>query len=171
MIHKHRRRTLTIEKTPLREARKRARFSIRALAERADVSTATVFMVEDGQRVPQLGTVHKLANALGVDPHTIKEFEQPLADVEKSGQQETAGEDEQFKIRSRELTPTEELEALIESEAAREFGLNPAEEDIMRGLGVRLGLVATLRGLMRYLGREETDRAYHRVFGQTEEEQ
>jgi transcriptional regulator with XRE-family HTH domain len=156
------------EKTPLREARKRTRLSIRALADRADVSTATVFLVEDGQRVPQLGTVYKLANALGVDPHTIEEFEKPLADVEKPKQQETAGEDEQFKIRSREMTPTEELEALIESEAAREFGLNPAEEDIMRGLGVRLGLVATLRGLMRYLGKEETDRAYRAVFGEDE---
>ena len=159
------------EKTPLRETRKRARLSIRALADRAGVSTATVFLVEDGQRVPQLGTVHKLANALGVDPHTIKEFEKPLADVEKSEQQEIAGEDELFEVRSREMTPTEELEALIESEAAREFGLNPAEEDVMRGLGVRLGLVATLRGLMRYLGKDETDRAYGAVFGQTEEEQ
>jgi transcriptional regulator with XRE-family HTH domain len=156
------------ENTPLREARKQARFSIRALAEAASVSTATVFLIEDGQRVPQLGTVHKLANALGIDPHTIKEFEKPLADVEKSEQEETAGEDEQFEIRPREMTPTEELEALIESEAAREFGLNPAEDDIMRGLGVRLGLVGTLRGLMRYLGEEETDRAYRAVFGEEE---
>jgi transcriptional regulator with XRE-family HTH domain len=41
---------------------------VRALAERAGVSTRTVTQAEHGRRVPNLTTMRKLCDALDVDP-------------------------------------------------------------------------------------------------------
>lgn len=53
--------------TLLREAREEAGLSLRALAERADVSYTTVFRIEHGQIDPTTGTLAKLLGALGED--------------------------------------------------------------------------------------------------------
>ena len=64
--------------TTLREARLRALLSIRQLARRAGLSPTTVYLLETRQRAPQLLTVHKLSQALGVDPQEVDEFRPAL---------------------------------------------------------------------------------------------
>lgn len=51
--------------TLVREARRDAGLSLRALAERADVSFTTVFRIEHGEVDPTTGTLRKLLGALG----------------------------------------------------------------------------------------------------------
>ena len=51
--------------TLVREARRDAGLSLRALAERADVSFTTVFRIEHNQVDPTTGTLRKLLGALG----------------------------------------------------------------------------------------------------------
>ncbi len=59
----------------LREARLRALLSMRQLARKAGLSATTIYLLETHQRTPQLLTVHKLSQALGVvDPLEIDEF-------------------------------------------------------------------------------------------------
>jgi transcriptional regulator with XRE-family HTH domain len=60
--------------TTLREARLRALLSMRQLARQAELSATTIYLLETGQRTPQLLTVHKLSRALGVNPAEIDEF-------------------------------------------------------------------------------------------------
>ena len=59
---------------PLEEHRRRAFLTIRALAERADVSAGTVVAIEKGHKTPRFGTMQKIAHALGVDPLDVLEF-------------------------------------------------------------------------------------------------
>ena len=60
--------------TTLREARLRALLSMRQLARKAGLSATTIYLLETHQRTPQLLTVHKLSQALGIDPLAIDEF-------------------------------------------------------------------------------------------------
>ena len=62
----------------LREVRVRRLLSIRGLASRAGVAPLTVQLVEAGRRVPQLGTIRKLAAALDVEPEAITEFRRAM---------------------------------------------------------------------------------------------
>ncbi len=56
---------MTDAATLVREARRDAGLSLRALAERADVSFTTVFRIEHGEVDPTTGTLRKLLGALG----------------------------------------------------------------------------------------------------------
>jgi len=53
--------------TLIREAREEAGLSMRALADRSDVSYTTIFRIEHGQIDPTLGTLRKLLGAVGED--------------------------------------------------------------------------------------------------------
>jgi transcriptional regulator with XRE-family HTH domain len=65
----------------LRELRIRRLFSLRALAKRADVAQRTIVEAEAGRRVPQLGTMRKIAAALEVDPLEVDEFRAAIEDA------------------------------------------------------------------------------------------
>ncbi len=58
----------------LAEHRRRRFLTIRALAERARVSTNTVVAIEHGHKVPRFATMQKIADALGVEPLAVAEF-------------------------------------------------------------------------------------------------
>lgn len=58
----------------LREARLKRFMSIRALAEKAGVSTRTIQQAESGRQVPYFVTARKIAEALGMEPSDIDEF-------------------------------------------------------------------------------------------------
>ena len=63
--------------TNLRRLRQERAWSIRELAQRADVSTETIYSLENGQRQwawPR--TVRKLADALGVEPKELMDGEE-----------------------------------------------------------------------------------------------
>ena len=63
----------------LREERVRRLLSVRALARRAGVAPTTVHLIETGRRAPQYLTIHKLSQALGVEPDAVTEFREALA--------------------------------------------------------------------------------------------
>jgi DNA-binding XRE family transcriptional regulator len=63
-----------MEPRPLREIRRRALFTIDALASAARVSTKTVVEIEHGRNVPHLATIRKISEALSVDPMEVLEF-------------------------------------------------------------------------------------------------
>jgi len=58
----------------LREARLSQLLSIRALAEKADVSPRTIVQIEQRRTVPTLKTARKISSALGAEPREIDEF-------------------------------------------------------------------------------------------------
>ena len=60
--------------TTLREARLQSLLSMRQLARKAGISPTTIYLLENGQRSPQLLTIYKLSRALGVAPEEIAEF-------------------------------------------------------------------------------------------------
>ena len=62
----------------LREWRKLRLLSIRALAEKAGVSTKTVWDTEQGHTQPTLQTMRRLCDALGVGPDEVEEFAEAL---------------------------------------------------------------------------------------------
>ena len=64
--------------TTLREARLQALLSMRQLARKAGLSATTIYLLETGQRTPQLLTIYKLSRALNIDPHEITEFQSVL---------------------------------------------------------------------------------------------
>jgi transcriptional regulator with XRE-family HTH domain len=64
--------------TTLREARLRALLSIRQLARKAGMSPTTIYLLESGQRSPQLLTIYKLSRALDVEPAEIDEFRRAM---------------------------------------------------------------------------------------------
>jgi transcriptional regulator with XRE-family HTH domain len=77
----------------LREARLQALLSIRQLARRAGIAPTTIYLLETPQRTPQLLTVHKLSQALGIDPLAIDEFRaayERVSDAESQDEEETA---------------------------------------------------------------------------------
>ncbi|MDP9363444.1 MAG: helix-turn-helix domain-containing protein [Chloroflexota bacterium] len=58
----------------LREVRVRRLLSMRQLAKQAGLAPTTVYLVEAGRRLPQPGTIGKLAAVLGVAPEEVDEF-------------------------------------------------------------------------------------------------
>jgi transcriptional regulator with XRE-family HTH domain len=71
--------------TTLREARLHVLLSMRQLARKAGMSPTTIYLLESGQRSPQLLTIYKLSRALGVAPEEIEEFRRAM-------KRESAGE-------------------------------------------------------------------------------
>ena len=70
----------------LRELRLRRFLGQRELARRAGVAQRTSVEAELGRQVPRLGTMRKLATALGVDPLEVDEFRAAVeAAVEEKG--------------------------------------------------------------------------------------
>ena len=59
-------KSLGVSSLKIRAARENAGLSIRALAEKTGLSTATIQYAEAGKRVPQVETLEKIANACGV---------------------------------------------------------------------------------------------------------
>ncbi|MDP9373494.1 MAG: helix-turn-helix domain-containing protein [Chloroflexota bacterium] len=59
----------------LRELRTAKVWSIRDLASRAGVSTATIVAIEHGKASLRFVTMRKIASALGVEPGEIDEFQ------------------------------------------------------------------------------------------------
>jgi transcriptional regulator with XRE-family HTH domain len=51
---------------------------MRQLARKAGISPTTIYLLENGQRSPQLLTIYKLSRALGVSPEEIEEFRRTL---------------------------------------------------------------------------------------------
>jgi len=51
---------------------------MRQLARKADISPTTIYLLESGQRSPQLLTIYKLSRALGIAPEEIEEFRRVL---------------------------------------------------------------------------------------------
>ncbi len=60
----------------LRELRLERALTLRALAERSDVSYDTINKLELGQRPARLSTIRKLADALGVEPRELMKREE-----------------------------------------------------------------------------------------------
>jgi len=52
--------------------------SIRELAQLANVAPSTIYLIEAGRSIPQLGVIRRLATALEVDPHTVAEFRRAI---------------------------------------------------------------------------------------------
>ena len=69
---------MEVRVSKLREVRARQLLSIRSLAERAGVSTATIVRIEAGGSPPRFVTMRKIAAALGVEPGEIAEFAQAI---------------------------------------------------------------------------------------------
>ena len=67
----------------MREWRIRKLWSQAELAQRSGVAARTIVSAEAGQRVPQLLTMRRLANALEVDWHEIDEFRVTVAELEE----------------------------------------------------------------------------------------
>ena len=77
----------------LREARLQALLSMRQLARKAGISPTTIYLLETGQRSPQLLTAYKLSRALGVEPTEISEFRRVMdreSAVRPSSEEESA---------------------------------------------------------------------------------
>ena len=58
----------------IKQARAERMLTARQLAERAGLSHATVYMVENGKTIPRLEAVRKLSAALEVDPMEVSEL-------------------------------------------------------------------------------------------------
>ena len=65
----------------LREARMRQFLSIRELAAKASVATATIVAIEQGRQTPTFKTARKIAAALDVEPTEIDEFAAMLGEA------------------------------------------------------------------------------------------
>ncbi len=79
------------------DARREAGMSLRALAERADVSFTTVFRIEHGQLDPTTGTLRKLLGALGQELELSRTAAAPapeLADLSDAWWTDRAGQDQ-----------------------------------------------------------------------------
>ena len=63
---------------PLALLRRRRVLTQRQLAERAGITHATVVALEKGRGRPQLTTMRKVADALGVEPADIAEFRRAI---------------------------------------------------------------------------------------------
>ena len=60
----------------LRQLRVERALTLRALADRSDVSYDTINKLELGQRPARLSTIRKLADALGVEPKELMKGEE-----------------------------------------------------------------------------------------------
>ncbi len=65
----------------LKEARAARLLTVRGLAERAGVAPSTVYLAENGRRVPRFAVIRVLCDALGVEPGDIAEFAAAIEDV------------------------------------------------------------------------------------------
>ncbi|PPD57373.1 helix-turn-helix transcriptional regulator [Dehalogenimonas etheniformans] len=59
----------------LREARANALMTAQSLADKGEVSVATINKIEQGAWLPSLKTVKKLADVLGIKPGDVEEFQ------------------------------------------------------------------------------------------------
>ena len=60
---------------PLRILRRNALYTQRELAEKADVTASTIYLIEKGRtQTPQLVIMRKICEALGCKPQDIREF-------------------------------------------------------------------------------------------------
>jgi DNA-binding XRE family transcriptional regulator len=66
------------EGRPLRDVRAELLLSIRDLAQRAGVAPSTIFLIESGRSTPRLSVARRLAEALNVDPLTVREFRRAI---------------------------------------------------------------------------------------------
>jgi transcriptional regulator with XRE-family HTH domain len=160
----------------LREVRNDAGLTLRELAERSDVALSTVWQIESGRQPrPQLATAMKVAAALGVDPHDIKEFRPGLAEVEKQGIQHAEREKQEGRAsprppaRSARLLPVG-IEGVVEQEIANMAGGEFFTVDLRPEI-VQAGAEQALDRLMEHLGRDTVDRIYERRFGKDSETQ
>jgi transcriptional regulator with XRE-family HTH domain len=64
--------------TTLRVMRLSRLLTIRALAQQAQVSPSTIYLIEAGRTTPSLSVMRRLAAALGVEPHEIEEFQRAI---------------------------------------------------------------------------------------------
>jgi transcriptional regulator with XRE-family HTH domain len=78
--------------TTLREARLQALLSMRQLARLAGISPTTIYLLERGERTPQLLTIYKLSHALGIEPTEIAEFRQAMDRAAENARSEGGGE-------------------------------------------------------------------------------
>ena len=58
-------------KVRLREVRESLLVTQGELSKRSGVGEATISRIESGHHLPRFSTIHKLANALGVDPKAL----------------------------------------------------------------------------------------------------
>ena len=130
------------------EARRAAGHTVRSLAEAVGMSPTTVSGIETGKNEnPRYESVVRLAGGLGVAPEQVEEFGPALRAV------------------ARKRVP-EDAEEFIKAELVNMtndgvFG-TPGEWDPELA---RAGGRQAMRSLMRWLGKEETDRAYAKEFG------
>ena len=160
----------------LREVRKDAGLTLRELAEWSGVALSTVWQIESGRQPrPQLATAMKVAGALGVDPHDIKEFRPGLTEVEEQGTRHAEREKQKGRAsqrppaRSARLLPGG-IEDVIEQEIANIAGGELFTVDLRPEI-VQAGAEQALDRLMDYLGRDTVDRIYERRFGTDSETQ
>jgi DNA-binding XRE family transcriptional regulator len=66
------------ESRSLRDLRAEQLLSIRELSQRAHVAPSTIYMIEVGRSVPRFSVARRIADALGVDPHTVNEFRRSI---------------------------------------------------------------------------------------------
>jgi transcriptional regulator with XRE-family HTH domain len=155
--------------------RRDAGLTLRELAERSDVALSTVWQIESGKQPrPQLATAMKVAGALGVDPHDIKEFQPVLATVESRlaqaiervrAERTSEGHTERRAAGPDRSLP-EELGGVVEQEIANVVGDEIFEVNVLlRPELVQKGAEQALDRLMGYLGRDTVDRIYERRFG------
>lgn len=67
----------------LREWRVARLYSIRRLAEEADLSPRTIHEAEHGRRTPSLETIRKLSQVLEVEPADVVEFKAAMDAMSK----------------------------------------------------------------------------------------
>ncbi len=68
----------------LREARERALLTQEELATRAGVTVSTISRLETGAQAARIGTLRKLAAALGMDPESLIDWERPGPETGKA---------------------------------------------------------------------------------------
>jgi transcriptional regulator with XRE-family HTH domain len=107
-------------RTPsLRQLRERAALSQQDLAERSNVSRATIADLESGKRSARPSTRRKLAEALGVRPDELSDNRLEL--TQKTEDALRAERDRLLEDRNRERQRAEDLEHQLE-EARRPWG-------------------------------------------------
>jgi transcriptional regulator with XRE-family HTH domain len=163
----------------LRDVRNDAGLTLRELAEWSGVALSTVWQIEIGRQPrPQLATVMKVAGALGVDPHDIKEFRPVLATVDRqeaqdvervSAERTSEGHTGRRAIELGRSLP-EELGGVVEQEIANVVGDEIFEVNVLlRPELVQRGAEQALDRLMGYVGRDTVVRVFERRFGKHSE--
>jgi transcriptional regulator with XRE-family HTH domain len=153
------------------QARKDRGLSQRQLASEAGVHLNTVWKTETQQSHPSYEVAAKLSRALGLEPTEIAEFA-PVVQAAKGQDEEgwpIVVRQSSERSRDMEFVEREGLESIVEVEAANATQVSPDEQDIRSNPELaRIGLIHAMRAIMRYLGKEETLRAFRAVFGEKE---